>query len=429
MTDATWKKHPTSRNFNTAANWSPATVPDGTALFGTSKITHLFLFATTGINGLTFNKDALHYKFDIPNPQQLTVGTGGIVIKGGSASFTNNGGFVFQGTTGAVSSAGKAHILNTGSLQFLTDSSAGRAHISNSSTVFFFSNSTAGNATITAAAFSATSFLDNSDGADARLIAQANSVINFGTSSGPAGNHKISVGSIAGAGTFQLGQDVLTVGSNNRSTTVSGLIRDGGPTGGTDAELVKVGTGTLKLTHANNTYSLATILDAGTFDVAALGAAGPGLIVFDSFISGTHSTLKIENAALSTHVFGNPIFNFAAGDKIDLHGLKFVTGAKATLSGTTLTVKSGHVTDTLTLQSPDPGTFKAVSDHHGGTKVVLVVPQAKPVAQATVSDKQVSDHQGDEHHASLFADNFEFTYLAVFINLDRSWNAWVPSRS
>jgi hypothetical protein len=84
-------------------------------------------------------------------------------------------------------------------------------------------------------------------------------------------------------------------------------------------------------------------------------------------------------------------------------------------------VKSGHVTDTLTLQSPDPGTFKAVSDHHGGTKVVLVVPQAKPVAQATVSDKPVSDHQGDEHHTSLFADNFEFTYLAGFIDLDRSW--------
>jgi autotransporter-associated beta strand protein len=335
-------------------------------------------------HGLTFNTDALHYTLDIPTGQQLTVGSGGIVVKGGSAKFTNEGTFTFQSSTAAVSSAGKAHIVNTGAsstLLFLTHGSAGRAHIANSDAMHFEAdstagkasitnddtilvfnndstagsatitstnnsliifvdnanagsawiiasggqvdfedNSTAGNATINAVS-AAIHFLDNSDGGNARLSAQAFSAVNFSFGTGPAGDHKISVGSIAGAVTFELGQTVLTVGSNNRSTTVSGLIQDGGPGGGTEAELVKVGTRTLKLTHANNTYSLATILDAGTFDVAALGAAGPGLIVFDSFISGTHSTLKIENAALSTHVFGNLIFNFAAGDKIDLHGL------------------------------------------------------------------------------------------------------------
>jgi autotransporter-associated beta strand protein len=196
-----------------------------------------------------------------------------------------------------------------------------------------------------------------------------------------------------------------------------------GEISGTDAELVKVGTGTLKLTHANNTYSLATILDAGILDVAALGAAGPGLISFDSSISGTHATLKIENAALSSHAFGNLVFNFAAGDKIDLPGLKFVSGAKAiydTGSGL-LTVKSGKVTDTLTLQGPDPGTFKAKDDGHGGTKVVLVPPPAKPAANAAIAETKSIEHQSDVHHASRAADNFEFTNLAGFAGLDRAW--------
>jgi hypothetical protein len=32
--DATWSTAPGSSNFNTAANWTPATVPTGTAFFG-----------------------------------------------------------------------------------------------------------------------------------------------------------------------------------------------------------------------------------------------------------------------------------------------------------------------------------------------------------------------------------------------------------
>ena len=47
----------------------------------------------------------------------------------------------------------------------------------------------------------------------------------------------MTAGSIEGGGTFSLGSNQLIVGSNNLSTTVSGVIRG---TGG----LVKVGSGT-----------------------------------------------------------------------------------------------------------------------------------------------------------------------------------------
>jgi autotransporter-associated beta strand protein len=57
---------------------------------------------------------------------------------------------------------------------------------------------------------------------------------------------------------------------------VSGLIGDGGTAGGTGASLVKVGPGTLALSHAGNTYSGGTTLEDGVLDLAAVGAAGTG---------------------------------------------------------------------------------------------------------------------------------------------------------
>jgi hypothetical protein len=174
-----------------------------------------------------------------------------------------------------------------------------------------------------------------------------------------------------------------------------------------------------------NSYSGGTLLEGGTFDVAALGAAGSEAILF---LGGSHAKLKIENSALSAHDFGNVIIYFGAGQAIDLAGLRFVKHAKATYdSGTgSMTVKSGHVTDTLHLNAPDPGNFKVKDDGHGGSKIVLVVPHAKPIAQA-VAEKQVSDHQGDGHHAvagmltAFAADSFQFNGLAGLGAFDRGW--------
>jgi hypothetical protein len=59
------------------------------------------------------------------------------------------------------------------------------------------------------------------------------------------------VGSIEGAGSYLLGSKALTVGPNNLSTEVSGIIADGGSNGGTGGALIKVGTGTLTLTGLN----------------------------------------------------------------------------------------------------------------------------------------------------------------------------------
>lgn len=67
--DATWLPNPGSNNFNTASNWTPATVPTGTAFFGTSNTTSIAFqsFTTTSVGTLQFNPGAPAYSFTTEN--------------------------------------------------------------------------------------------------------------------------------------------------------------------------------------------------------------------------------------------------------------------------------------------------------------------------------------------------------------------------
>src|SRR4029077_19153580 len=77
-----------------------------------------------------------------------------------------------------------------------------------------------------------------------------------------------TVGSIAGAGSFVLGANELTVGGNNLSTEVSGAIS------GFGGSLVKVGTGTLTLS-GNNIYSGGATVAVGTLRGGASNTFSP----------------------------------------------------------------------------------------------------------------------------------------------------------
>ncbi len=55
---ATWKLDPTSGDWNTAANWAPITIPNGTddiATFGSSNVTEITQSMTTTLGGMVFN--------------------------------------------------------------------------------------------------------------------------------------------------------------------------------------------------------------------------------------------------------------------------------------------------------------------------------------------------------------------------------------
>jgi hypothetical protein len=225
--DSTWQSTPTvagptagTFNFNAAANWTPATVPTGTAFFGVSNGANLSFSSSTTIDGWTFNAGASAYTFTNTNFRNVQFNGTGVVINGGSATITNNS-FGSSVTFNNTSTAGSASITNnSGTVQFNNTSTAGSATINNnnSSFVTFSSTSTAGSATINNNANNGSvRFFNRSTAGSATINNNAGTL--FFADASTAGNATIN-----NAGTVQF-FDTSTAGSasiNNAGTLFFG---------------------------------------------------------------------------------------------------------------------------------------------------------------------------------------------------------------
>ncbi|AEH90458.1 autotransporter domain-containing protein [Mesorhizobium opportunistum] len=220
----------------------------------------------------------------------------------GSATITNNSILEFYGTR----TAGDATITNNSILEFYDTSTAGAATITNSSGLYFVHTSTAGNATITNDSF--LGFYHTSTAGSAALINDAGATVDFSNSTGPNGDGRLTAGSIEGAGNYILGANELTVGSNNLSTEVVGVISGSG-------SLVKTGTGTLTFSGAN-TYTGGTTIAGGTLQFGN-GISG-GITNLAGSINVTGGTLAIQapttlNVAQNVTFGDNTALSIAAG--------------------------------------------------------------------------------------------------------------------
>lgn len=236
----------------------------------------------------------------------------------GSATLTTMGTLGFNNS----STAGNATIIQNGGVtRFNDSSSAGSATITNNFfAVFFFDTSTAGSATITTNNGAQIAFFNNSTGGQARLITNAGGIVDFGTSTGPAGDGQITAGSIEGAGTYFLGSRTLTVGGNNLSTTVSGVIS------GTGA-LTKVGDGVLTLS-GTSAYTGATTVNAGALIVDGSIESSSGVTVNAGGTLGgvgtlpsvtlNGGTLSPGNSIGTLTVNGNLTFSTAAAYLVEV---------------------------------------------------------------------------------------------------------------
>ena len=105
-----------------------------------------------------------------------------------------------------------------------------------------------------------------------------NATLNTGTSGTQAvtftvaGANTYNLGGLQGADALAIGNNTISVGSNNASTTFSGAIS------GTLGQLTKVGNGTLTLS-GNNTYTGATTVSAGTLLLSSTGSLAAGSAV------------------------------------------------------------------------------------------------------------------------------------------------------
>jgi autotransporter-associated beta strand protein len=271
--DATWLDNPGSSDFDTPTNWTPATVPTGTAFFGTSTVTGLTFATSTTIGGWTFNAGASNYTFSSPNyPESLIFNGAGIVINGGSATITNNGVLEFLN----ASSAGSATIANTEDLEFLNSSSAGSATITNGGaigTIFFFAdNSTAGTATITNNGF--LNFSGNSSAASAVITNTApDGVLSFQDTT-TAGN-----ATIINNGSLEF-LDSSTAGSANIVNSSTGFI-DIESTAGSATITNNVGTVQFLL---DGTAGSAAITNNGILNFDNNSTAGGAAITNSDFV-------------------------------------------------------------------------------------------------------------------------------------------------
>ncbi|TPQ36250.1 autotransporter [Bradyrhizobium guangdongense] len=341
--DGTWTGA-TSTEWTDGTNWtSTPTVPDGTATFTNTGSTTVDSNGLVGIGSIVFTAapNAQAYTINIndifvvngtgvannstnlqtvnvfstmvfSNASSANSGTGGVIYNVnsgamvfsdtstvGASSIINGGDVEFNNSSNAgtatitnnvvmnfndTSSASSAVISNaaTGTLFFNNSATAATSVISNDGTLTFAGSSTAGSATITTNNGGTTSFTGTSSGGTATFVTLTGGTFDISglTSAG------LSVGSIAGAGSYVLGAKTLTTGSNNTSTVVDGAIS------GIGGGLTKVGTGTLVLT-GTNTYTGATTISAGTLAINGFGS------IASSSLVTVNATLDISGSAVA----------------------------------------------------------------------------------------------------------------------------------
>jgi autotransporter-associated beta strand protein len=310
-----------------------------------------------------------------------SAGTAAITNVGGSVNGESGGYTYFNGTS-------------TGGNATFTIDGAGAGGASGGQ-VRFLGNSTGGNATFNVNGSSVTftnpgilMFTDNSSLGNAFVIGNGGTnggpggfIYIFGDSNGPSarvqlnGNSSLDVSShsatatvaqLEGSGDVILGLTNLTIGGNNVSTTLSGVIQAGpGVSGGS---LTKVGTGTLTLGNAN-THTGVTALSTGTLKLTNALALqlsilnlGVSTLVFDSSVTphaftfgglAGSANLNLRDNAASPHavalsVGGNDSDTLYSGGLTGTGSLTKIGAGTVTLSGLnsysgTTTVSNGRL--------------------------------------------------------------------------------------
>ena len=344
-----WDANPQDGNWNNPNNWSTGTVPvpngsqDGGAFFYASSITALTIEYVWLPPPITIEAGAPAYSFNLTGSFTDSYSIGNDSSNLLSISLTSAPLAILE-LSGAI----------FGAVSFTTDSSSQLDFED-----YNYSSQTDDGVIITTNGL--VYFNGNATAGSAQLITNAGGVVDFSGSTGEAGDHQVSAGSIEGAGTYDLGSNQLTVGSDGLSTEVSGSVNDGGAYGGSGASLVLDGTGTLTLTGSNS-YTGGTTVDGGTLQLGDGGTSGSILgnvtdnatfaidladtYTFSGTITGTGS---FQQTGIGTTIF-TAADSYAGGTTI-------TTGALQLGDGTTDGSITGDITDNASLVADDTGTL------------------------------------------------------------------------
>jgi len=201
---ATWLATPATGDWNTATNWTPATVPNGpadTATFASSNQTGPSITSNTEVNGIVFNAGASAFTINATPTRTLTISGVGITNNSGItqnfvAETTSTGRFSLVGTISFTNSA------TAGSLTAFTNnaSTSSGAHGGN---ILFVNSATAGSGTfVNKGASSSGAYGGNIAFDDSATAGSGTFVNNGGLFEGRGGIIAFDTNATAGNGTF-----------------------------------------------------------------------------------------------------------------------------------------------------------------------------------------------------------------------------------
>jgi len=166
---------------------------------------------------------------------------------------------------------------------------------------------------------------------------------------------------VASGGT--LADNGVAVWSGGATATLAGALTGGG-------ELIEDGPGTLVLGGQSGAFDGEAIIAGGALELAAASGLGSGSVEFET--ARTKRTLETAAADRPPGggTFAATLTDFdATSTFIDLAGLAFVSGARASLSGDILTLRDGGYSAAFNLAGSAANKYSVLSDGAGGTEI------------------------------------------------------------
>ncbi len=132
--------------------------------------------------------------------------------------------------------------------------------------------------------------------------------------------------------------------------------------------LTETGGGSLVLSGDGTGFSGQAVISGGVIELASANALGTGKVLFASTSGGLR--IDAADAPAAGGTFANTISNFSgANDYIDLRSIAFVSGATASVSGSTLVLTDGGNTYKFKVAGSTAALYPVLSDGSGGTLI------------------------------------------------------------